>query len=256
MAKRDGASIHIYFFRIEAKLARDGDSGDGKSFVEFDEVDILVAIPAGFCEEFFDSFYRRHHHPFWLDATYGLRDDSRHRSLPETRGIFFAGDDDGGCTVIRAGRVPCRDGAILFECGLQLCERFERGVFAWRFVGLDDDGVALLLRDFDWHDLFAEEARFDRANRFLVALVSELILFLARDVVLFGDEFAGDAHVEVFVHVPEAVVNHGIDEILIAKAESAAGALQKIRAIRHGLHAASDDDLGFAENDALRCERD
>ncbi len=89
-----------------------------------------------------------------------------------------------------------------------------------------------------------------------MAFVGELILLLPRDVVLFGDKFAGDAHVEIFVHVPEAVVNHRVEEFLIAEAEAGARALQQIRAVRHGLHAAGDDDFGFAQSDALRCERD
>ena len=113
------------------------------------EVHVFVAVPAGLLQQFFDGFHRRHHHPLRLDAADGLRDDARHRLLSEARGVFFAGDDHGRGAVIRAGRVAGGDRAVFLECGLQFRERFERGIFARRFVRLDDDGLALLLRNFD-----------------------------------------------------------------------------------------------------------
>src|SRR5438094_3717377 len=67
MAERDGAAIHINFFGIESELARDGDRGDGKRFVQFHEIDALVAVPAGFREQLFHGVHRRHHHPLRPD---------------------------------------------------------------------------------------------------------------------------------------------------------------------------------------------
>src|SRR6266850_2970160 len=48
VAERDGAAVYVNFFGIELELASDGDGSNRESFVEFDEVDILVAVPAGF----------------------------------------------------------------------------------------------------------------------------------------------------------------------------------------------------------------
>ena len=103
--------------------------------------------------------------------------------------------------------------------------------------------------------------RFDEAgvhgvHGSLMAFEGELILLLARDFVFLGDEFGGHAHVEVFVNVPKAVVNHGIDDLAIADAVAGARAGQQIRAVGHGLHAAGDDDFAFAEHHALRGQRD
>src|SRR5271156_5716642 len=80
--------------------------------------------------------------------------------------------------------------------------------------------------------------------------------FIARIFIFFGDQFTGYAHVKIFVYVPQAVVDHGIDHFLIAEAEAAACAFQQIRAIGHGLHAASDDHFRFAQLHRLRREAD
>ena len=89
-----------------------------------------------------------------------------------------------------------------------------------------------------------------------MALERELILFLARDFIFFRDQLAGYAHVKIFVHVPQTVVDHGINHFLIAQAETAARAFQQVRTIGHGFHAAGDDHFGFAELHRLRREAD
>src|SRR5260370_12041066 len=82
MANRNGAAIDVHFFGIEFQLSRHGEGGDRKRFVQFDEVNIFVAVPAGFCQKVFDGIDRRHHYPFRFDAANGLAADSRDLSLP------------------------------------------------------------------------------------------------------------------------------------------------------------------------------
>jgi len=48
VAESDGAAVYVNFFGIELELARDGDGRNRESFVEFNEVDVLIAVPAGF----------------------------------------------------------------------------------------------------------------------------------------------------------------------------------------------------------------
>src|ERR1700693_1809149 len=55
MAESDGAAVYVHFFGIELELASDGDGGNRESFVEFNEVDIFVAVPAGLGEQLFDG---------------------------------------------------------------------------------------------------------------------------------------------------------------------------------------------------------
>src|ERR1700730_13716381 len=84
-----------------------------------------------------------------------------------------------------------------------------------------------------------------------MALDCKSVLLFARDSIFFGHELAGHSHMEVFVRVPQPVVNHGVNEPSIAQAISGARLRQKIRRVGHGLHATSDDDLGFPELNGL-----
>ena len=61
----------------------------GERFVQFVEIHVVVAIPAGFCEDFLDGVNRSHHHPFGLDAADGLRDDARHGRACRVARRFF-----------------------------------------------------------------------------------------------------------------------------------------------------------------------
>src|SRR5215472_11144901 len=46
MAEGDRAAVDVDLIGIEAELARNGNGGDGEGFVQFHEIDILVAVPA------------------------------------------------------------------------------------------------------------------------------------------------------------------------------------------------------------------
>src|SRR6266436_642015 len=50
MAERYRAAIHIHFFGIEFELSRHGNRCDGERFVELDQINIFVAVPAGFLQ--------------------------------------------------------------------------------------------------------------------------------------------------------------------------------------------------------------
>src|SRR5713226_3251444 len=102
MAEGHSAAVHVHFFGIEAELARDRDGGDGKGFVELHEVNIFIAVPAGFREEFFHGVYRSHHDPFGLDAADSLGNDASDRLLAKYLRVPFARDDDGGGAVVSA----------------------------------------------------------------------------------------------------------------------------------------------------------
>src|SRR5207245_10596396 len=93
------------------------------------------------------------------------------------------------------------------------------------------------------------------ADGFLVAFGRGLVLLFARDGVFFGDQFAGHAHVKVFLRVPQAVVDHRVHEFPVTDAVAGARLRQQIRAVGHGLHAARDNDFGFAQLHGLRRQR-
>src|SRR5260370_4338928 len=112
------AAVDVDFFAIEFQLPRDGDRSHGKGFVELNEIDVFVAVPAGFCQKFFDGIDRRHHYPFRFDAAHGLRDDASDGSFSQARRVAFAGDNQRGSTVVGSGGVSGSDCAIFFERGL------------------------------------------------------------------------------------------------------------------------------------------
>src|SRR6266704_351529 len=256
MAEGDGAAVHVDLFRIEFELARDGNRGDGKGFIEFDEVDIHVAVPAGFCEELFDSVNGRHHHPLGLDAADGLRDNPRNRLFAEPRRIPLAGNNQCRRAVVRAGRVARSNCAVFLEGRLELRERLHARVFPRRFVVLDDNRIALFLRHFDRQNLRFEETGLARTHRFLVAFDGELVLLFASDSVFFRNQFAGHAHMKIFVSVPEAVVDHRVDELSIADAVAGSRLRQKIGTVGHGLHPARHYNFRFTKLHGLRGQRD
>src|SRR5713101_1240246 len=45
MAERHRAAVDVHLFRIELEVPRNGNGSDGESFIELDEIDILVAVP-------------------------------------------------------------------------------------------------------------------------------------------------------------------------------------------------------------------
>src|SRR5438046_2430873 len=105
------AAVDVHFFGIEFQLARDGDGGDGEGFIELDEVNVLIAGPACFREQFFDGIDRSHHHPLRFDATDSLRNDSSDRSLAKARGVPLTGDNQRGGAVVGSGSISRGDGA-------------------------------------------------------------------------------------------------------------------------------------------------
>ena len=97
---------------------------------------------------------------------------------------------------------------------------------------------------------------FGRRRRLVVALRGELVLRRAGDVVLAGDQLGGVAHVEVLVDIPQAVGDHHVDELVVAKAHPLARVAQEIGRVGHRLHSARDVRGAVAGADGLRGERD
>ena len=84
----------------------------------------------------------------------------------------------------------------------------------------------------------------------------KLILLLARDLVLFRNVLAGDAHVIVVVNIPQTILDHGINDLRIAQAIALARLRQKIRRVGHGFHATGDHDFAVAGLNGLRAQCD
>src|SRR6185295_12214663 len=72
MSDGNRAAVYIHFFRIEFELAGHRDRRHREGLVQFDEVDIFVAVPAGLGQQLLDGIDWRHHYPFRLNTAYFL----------------------------------------------------------------------------------------------------------------------------------------------------------------------------------------
>ena len=123
--------------------------------------------------------------------------------------------------VVIGRRVGRRDGALLRERRAQtrhLVELDPRGLL----VLVDQERVAAALGHLDRDDLRLEAALFLRRLGALVALGRKRVLVFAGEPVLLRDQVAAIAHVHLVVGIPEPVVHHRIDDLLIAHAVAAA----------------------------------
>ena len=82
----------------------------------------------------------------------------------------------------------------------------------------------------------------------------ELVLLRAGDLVLPRDVLGGVAHVVAVEGVPQAVLDHGVDQFEAAHLDAAAQIL-RVRGHAHGFLAAGDDDFGIAVEQRLIAER-
>ena len=82
----------------------------------------------------------------------------------------------------------------------------------------------------------------------------ERVLLLARDLILLGDVLGGVAHVVAVERVPQAVLDHGVDELEIAHLLAGAQ-VGGVRRLAHALLAAGDHDPAVALPDRLKAER-
>ena len=121
-------------------------------------------------------------------------------------------------------------------------------------MGEDGGRCAFLVGEGEGNDLGVEAAGLLRGGGFAVGVERVVILLLAGDGMLFGDEFAGHAHVLIVAGAPEAVVDHGVDGLRVAHAKTFARGGKKVGRVGHGLHATGDGDLGVADGDGLGCE--
>src|SRR5207302_2747235 len=123
-------------------------------------------------------------------------------------------------------------------------------VYAVRLLVLGNhEGWAFLLWHLHPYDLALEGARGDRLTSPPVALQREVVQLLPRELVLLGAQLASVAHVEVVVHVPQAVLDEAVGQFAVPEAIALARLLQQVRRARHILHAAGHHDPRLAHAD-------
>ncbi len=228
----------------------------GERLVELEQVEI-GDLHAGGVERTVDRARRLRQ-----QRRVGTRDHAEAHELGDRRdaerlGLGRRHDHDRRGAVGDLRRVAGGDGAVLGERGAQSAERLRGRARSHAFVGVDQDRVALALRDLDRRDLLGESAFLHRGGGALVALGRDVVLHVARDAAdLAGVALGAGAHVHGVERAPETVVDHRVEQLAVAHAVALARLLQEVGRLGHRLHAAGDDDLGVAGLDHLVGEVD
>jgi hypothetical protein len=180
--------------------------------------------------------------------------DTGHRLDASLLGLGERHQDRRGGTVVDPGSVTGGDRTLLLEGRTQLCQAFQRGAVADILVVGDND-VTLARLDRDGRDLVFEATFFPCGLGFVLRGNGVLILLIAGNLVLLGDVLCLITHVVAVEGIPEAVLDHGINETGIAHFHAIAQ-VRTVGGLAHALLAAGNDDAGGAELDLLGAKRD
>ena len=246
----DRATVHVHDVIADAEIGHGGDAHGGEGFVQLEQIHV-AHLHAHLVERLQDGAtglreQRRvvgaGHHAVADDLTEGLHATGLHGAL--------AHDHHGRTTIADLRSVGGGDGAFLVEGRLQSTEGFHGGVGAHTFIGVDDLGVTLALRNADGNDLLRQATGGDGGGRALVGLHGQLILLRASDVagrVTLGAQ-PHEARVE---RAPQSVGDDRILQLGVAVTETTARSGRDVRRVRHALHATRDHDVGVAGLDHL-----
>ena len=134
------------------------------------------------------------------------------------------------------------------ERAAQLGKTLDGGTGAGELILLELDDLLLDLHG-DGDDLVVETAGSLSSLGLLLGGSAEGVELFAGDAPNIADVLGGGAHVVVVEGIPQAVLDHGVDKLLVAHAGAPAGVGSGIRSGAHVLGAAADDDIGVAGED-------
>ena len=134
------------------------------------------------------------------------------------------------------------------EGALQLAQALHSGAGAGELVHLELHHFLLLL-DHDGHDLVVKPSGLLGRLGLLLGGGAEGIQLLAGDAPHVADVLRSGAHVVVVVGVPQAVLDHGVHDLLVAHTGAPALGGEGVRGGGHVLGAAGHDDVGVAAQD-------
>jgi len=208
VTQRDSSSIRIHDGRVDLQLADNGKSLGGEGFVQLHQVDLAKVHPCLF-QRFWDGLYRSDAHDARMHAGTGAGYQSGYRRQAQLFHHFFSHDDHKGRAIAGLGRIPCRHAATGGKDGLQMGQRFQRGVGAGTFVRIHGEAPFLppaFFIDIDLLHVDGKDALFkmpflDGVYSFLMGMIRELVLVFPADLVFFGHRLGGKPHIEIIIRV-------------------------------------------------------
>jgi hypothetical protein len=167
--------------------------------------------------------------------------------------FLSAHDHQRCCTVIDAGGICGRYSAFLGKGRAKLLHRFHCCPMTNVLVILNHN-IALAGLHRERGDLILELAGFLGSFCLVLGGNGELVLLLARDLPFLGNVLCGLAHMVAVERVPQAVLDHGVDHLVVA--HFVAGTHRStVRRHGHVFLTTCDHDGRIAGLDLLRCNR-
>lgn len=125
----------------------------------------------------------------------------------------------------------------------------------WLVIAVDGDGrLAASYGHLDGSNLRLEPAGLFSGNGLFVGPNAVLVLVLATEAVVVCTLLALQAHVLLLVCVGEAVLEHAVDQRLVAKLCTVPHVGQVVGRVGHALGAGGHDDVGIPSDDGLRAD--
>ena len=272
MAQSDGAAVDVDLAHVEVQLAGHSDGLSSESLVSLDQIDVLDGH-ASLSHSSAGSHNGADTHDLGINTALAPADQLDHGLQAVLLNSLAGGQHDSGSTVIDTGGVGGGHAGSALVLGV-LNAGGLKGVHNLRIGGLGAHGesaaelcdavsgdtllgilIALELHDLlldlhgDGNDLVIETAGVAGSAGLLLRSCGELILLAASDAPDIIDVLSGGAHVIVVESVPQAVLDHLVDNLLVAHTGAPAFVGQGVRSSTHVLGAAADHDVGVTGQD-------
>lgn len=122
----------------------------------------------------------------------------------------------------------------------------------WLVVVADGDvWLSTAAADLDWCDFLSEPAALLGGLGLLVAPDAVFVLIFSGEAMVVGAFLASKTHVLLLVGVGQTVLQHSVDQWLIAKLGAGAEVGEVVRGIGHGLGASGHDNVGGTGENGL-----
>ena len=251
----DGAAVDIDPGRVNSEFFVDGACLRCKRFVELEQIHI-GGVPAGALQGLARRGHGAHAHSRRVQTTRAKCGNARQRLKAQRSGLLGTHHHHSSGTIVQTRCVAGGHTACLVKSGAQACQRIGIGLAVEILVHIEQDGVALLLRQAHTHDFVGEPAGVLRRSRFLLATQGQRVLHLASDPVQLGHVLRRNTHVVLVINIPQAVHDHGIDHLPVAHALAVARVVEHMGRKAHVFLPPGHHDLAVAPRYGLRRQHD
>ena len=251
MSQSDCAAIDVYFFPIEAQLFFNREVLRGKSLVHFDEINV-VQSQSGFLQGNLGRRNRPAAHHLGIDSGNAPAHNASHRTDAALAGFVERHDDDRSCAIHDSAGIARGDRAVFSEGGPELGQAFERGLRAPVVVFGQGFAGRLTLGIFQRHrnQFFLQTSFFIGCICELLGTQSKFILHFASDALLRSVQLGGIRHVQAAIGVEQGDHKRIFHPAAGCEVEAVASANGEW-GLRHGFHAAGQNQVGLAQLDHL-----